>query len=294
MNYSETYANIIKGVKDYVVNNNLKSMVLGLSGGLDSTVVAAIASHVAKETNIPLIGVSLPCETNGSDENAIADMCGKEFCNEYLAANLQLTFESVNAFCTAVSGITKTPISQGNIKARLRMITLYDIASKRQGIVLDSDNLSEYYLGFFTLHGDSCDLTPIGGLWKTEVYGLAKWMNEGYMYMSEALKAAIEITPTDGNGVSNSDMDQIAPSCTYTEVDAILKQWVYLDKKIQDAIIKSDFSTWGFDKLCEKYGKDIVRRVIMRSVNSEFKRRCTPLKINVSNGKVYQHNGEKI
>ena len=270
-------------------------MVLGLSGGLDSTVVAAIASHVAKETNIPLIGVSLPCETNGSDENAIADMCGKEFCDEYSQANLQLTFENVNAFCTAVSGIAKTPISQGNIKARLRMITLYDIASKRQGIVLDTDMITENALGFFTVHGDQGDLTPIGNLWKTEVYGLAKWMNENlYQEKSEALKSAIEITPTDGNGVSSSDMEQIAPGCTYTEVDGILKNWVYLDKEIQDAIIKSDFSIWGFDKLCEKYGNDTVKRVIMRSVNSEFKRRCTPLKINISNGKVYQHNGENI
>lgn len=295
MDYVKVYSNLVKGTKDYMVKNNLKAIVLGLSGGLDSTVVAAIASQVTKESGIPLIGVSLPCETNGEDENHIAKMCGKEFCNEFSMANLQLSFETINTFCTAVSGITKTPISQGNIKARLRMIVLYDIASKRQGIVLDSDNLSEYHLGYYTIHGDSCDLTPIGGLWKTEVYELAKWINEHvHDGKSEALKAAIEITPTDGNGVSNSDMDQIAPGLTYNEVDEILQTWVGMDESSQKAVLRNDFSSYSFDKLSEKYGHDIVKRVISRSINSEFKRKQAPFVVNPSNGEMMEHNGQPL
>ena len=295
MDYSKVYSNLVKGTKGYIVKNNLKAMVLGLSGGLDSTVVAAIASQVAKEIGVPLIGISLPCETNGEDENQIAKMCGKEFCGEFSTANLQLSFENINTFCTAVSGITKTPISQGNIKARLRMIVLYDIASKRQGIVLDSDNLSEYHLGYYTIHGDSCDLTPIGGLWKTEVYGLAKWINDNvYDGKSEALKGAIEITPTDGNGVSNSDMDQIAPGLTYKEVDEILQTWVGMDKSCQEAVLRNDFSSYSFDKLSEKYGHDIVKRVISRSINSEFKRKQAPFVVNPINGEMMEHNGQPL
>lgn len=295
MDYAKVYSNLVQGTKNYIVKNNLKAMILGLSGGLDSTVVAAIASQVTKESGIPLIGVSLPCETNGEDENHIAKMCGKEFCNEFSMANLQLSFENINTFCTAVSGITKTPISQGNIKARLRMIVLYDIASKRQGIVLDSDNLSEYHLGYYTIHGDSCDLTPIGGLWKTEVYGLAKWINDNvYDGKSEALKAAIEITPTDGNGVSNSDMDQIAPGLTYNEVDEILQTWVGMDESSQTAVLRNGFSSYSFDKLSEKYGHDIVKRVISRSINSEFKRKQTPFVVNPTNGEMMEHNGQPL
>ena len=295
MDYSKVYSNLVKGTKGYIVKNNLKAMVLGLSGGLDSTVVAAIASQVAKEIGVPLIGISLPCETNGEDENQIAKMCGKEFCGEFSTANLQLSFENINTFCTAVSGITKTRISQGNIKARLRMIVLYDIASKRQGIVLDSDNLSEYHLGYYTIHGDSCDLTPIGGLWKTEVYELAKWINDNvYDGKSEALKGAIEITPTDGNGVSNSDMDQIAPGLTYKEVDEILQTWVGMDKSCQEAVLRNDFSSYSFDKLSEKYGHDIVKRVISRSINSEFKRKQAPFVVNPINGEMMEHNGQPL
>lgn len=295
MDYVKVHSNLVKGTKDYMVKNNLKAMVLGLSGGLDSTVVAAIAPQVTKESGIPLIGVSLPCETNGEDENHIAKMCGKEFCHEFSMANLQLSFETINTFCTAVSGITKTPISQGNIKARLRMIVLYDIASKRQGIVLDSDNLSEYHLGYYTIHGDSCDLTPIGGLWKTEVYELAKWINEHvYDGKSEALKAAIEITPTDGNGVSNSDMDQIAPGLTYKEVDEILQTWVGMDKSSQEAALRNDFSSYSLDKSSEKYGHDIVKRVISRSINSKFKRKQAPFVVNPSNGEMMEHNGQPL
>lgn len=295
MDYSKVYSNLVKGTKGYIVKNNLKAMVLGLSGGLDSTVVAAIASQVAKEIGVPLIGISLPCETNGEDENQIAKMCGKEFCGEFSTANLQLSFENINTFCTAVSGITKTHISQGNIKARLRMIVLYDIASKRQGIVLDSDNLSEYHLGYYTIHGDSCDLTPIGGLWKTEIYELAQWINNKiYNGKSEALKAAIEITPTDGNGVSKSDMDQIAPGLTYKEVDEILQTWVRMDESSQKEVLVDDFSSYSFDKLSEKYGHDIVKRVISRSINSEFKRKQAPFVVNPNNGEIMEHNGQPL
>jgi NAD+ synthetase len=194
----------------------------------------------------------------------------------------------VEKACEGIAKLPSTGISQGNIKARLRMLTLYDIASKTKGIVIDTDNLTEHYLGFFTINGDVGDFNPIGNLWKTEVYGLAEYMFNEVYKGSKALKAAIDITPTDGNGVSGSDLDQIMPGYTYTDVDAILMPWVTLDSRIKESYLKDGFAQKGtvFAKLVEKYGEDNVRRVVLRNIGSEFKRFPHPTPIDVFRGEV--------
>ena len=283
LDYKEVFEAIVNVTSDYVTSCGLKSMVIGLSGGLDSTVCAAICSEVSKKTGAVLIGISLPCSTNKDDEKNSARLAGSEFCSKYDESNIQDVFTVLERTCHGISKIPSTPISQGNIKARLRMIMLYDIAAQNKGIVIDTDNLTEHYLGFFTVNGDVADFNPIGNLWKTEVYGLAKYMFENIFKGSEALKAAIEITPTDGNGVSNSDLDQIMPGYTYSDVDNILMCWVPLNNSIKEMYIKQGFNQKGtvFSKLVDKYGEDNVKRVIMRSVNSEFKRYPHPIPIDI-------------
>lgn len=294
LDYRKVFENIVKGTSEYLAKCNLKAMVLGISGGIDSTVCAAICKEVSKITKIPFFGVSLPCSTNGNDEISSATLCGKEFCDFFNEVNLQKPFEVMEKFCmNTMMEIPDTPISKGNIKARLRMITLYDIASRLGGLVMDTDNLTENYLGFYTLHGDCCDFNPIGGLWKHEVYGLAKWMKENIYKDSEALDAAIAIVPTDGNGVkAGGDLEQIAPGKTYDDVDEILYAWVGLDSCIKDIVIKNYFDYGVFKKLCEKHGYETVEAVIMRSVRSEFKRKHLPLVVNIYNGIVTDKDGK--
>ena len=288
LDYKGVFETIVNTTAEYVKSCKLETMVLGLSGGLDSTVCAAICSKVAEKTGTALYGVSLPCSTNKEDENNSADLAGKEFCNVYIKEGIQETFECIEKLCDTVSTLPSTKISQGNIKARLRMITLYDIASKMRGIVIDTDNLTEHFLGFFTVNGDVADFNPIGNLWKTEVYGLAEYMYKEVFKDSVALKAAIEITPTDGNGVSGSDLDQIMPGYTYADVDKILMRWVTLSDKIKGYYLKDGFTQKGtiFSKLVEEYGEDNVRRVILRCVGSEFKRLPHPIPIDVFRGEI--------
>jgi nicotinamide-nucleotide amidase len=282
------YNLLVDGIKSYCEKNNIKTLVLGISGGIDSTVVAALC----KSSNIPLIGISMPCSTNGSDEISSATLTGNEFCTKFKEVNLQSTFETVESFCKDSSDLDSTPISQGNIKARLRMVTLYDIASKVGGIVVDTDNLTEHFLGFWTIHGDDGDFNPIGCLWKHEVYDLAKWMKENIYKESKALDAAIEIIPTDGNGVkAGGDLAQIAPGKTYDDVDEILHAWVGLDDRIKSSVIAEYFNHGVFKALCEKHGKDTVEAVVMRSVRSEFKRKQRPFIIDVYNGNILEKNG---
>ena len=221
---------LVEGIKSYVNQNHIKVVVLGLSGGIDSTVVAALC----KAGNIPLIGVSLPCSTNADVENDAAKAAGLEFCDTFKVVNLQEPYEVMEKFCTEASGKEKTPISQGNIKARLRMITLYDIASKVGGIVMGTSNKTEWLTGFWTLHGDVGDINPIGELWKTEVYALAKWMKENVFKDSKALEQSIALIPTDGNGVkAGGDAEQIMPGYTYNEIDHVLSKWDSLSEKIK-------------------------------------------------------------
>ena len=262
LDYKSVFETIVKVTSDYVKNCGIKTMVLGLSGGLDSTVCAAICKKVSEKNGVKLIGVSLPCSTNKEDEKTSASLAGKEFCDEYIENNIQDVFVVAERACEGIAKLPSTGISQGNIKARLRMIVLYDIASKMRGIVIDTDNLTEHFLGFFTVNGDVADFNPIGNLWKTEVYGLAEYMFNEVYKDSAALKAAIEIVPTDGNGVSGSDLDQIMPGYTYADVDKILMRWVTLDDRVKQSYLRDGFNQKGtiFAKLVEEYGEDNVRR----------------------------------
>ena len=316
LDYAEVYKNLVGGIKSYCEKNHIKALVLGISGGIDSTVCAALC----KQVDLPLIGISMPCSTNEADEVSSATLAGNEFCATFEEINLEGVYETVEDFCRGtLHNIDATPISRGNIKARLRMITLYDIASRMGGIVVDTDNLTEHFLGFWTLHGDDGDFNPIGCLWKHEVYGLAKWMKKNVYKDSKALEAAIAIMPTDGNGVkAGGDLAQIAPGKTYDDVDDILYHWVNLSEKIKsmyaadgltESIKNSLFDNENEEvkqrrmeycqksgkefvpTLGDKYGVDIVRGVCMRSWKSEFKRKQRPFIIDPFKGTILEKNG---
>lgn len=321
LDYAEVYKNLVGGIKSYCEKNHIKALVLGISGGIDSTVCAALCKQVADtyDGQLALIGISMPCTTNEADEISSARLTGEEFCTYFKEVNLQDTFKCVEAFCENANDNVSTPISQGNIKARLRMITLYDTASKLRGLVVDTDNLTEHFLGFWTIHGDDGDFNPIGCLWKHEVYGLAKWMKENVYKDSKALEAAIAIMPTDGNGVkAGGDLAQIAPGKTYDDVDDILYHWVNLSEKIKsmyaadgltESIKNSLFDNENEEvkqrrmeycqksgkefvpTLGDKYGVDIVRGVCMRSWKSEFKRKQRPFIIDPFKGTILEKNG---
>ena len=143
---------------------------------------------------------------------------------------------------------------------------------------MDTDNLTEHNLGFWTIHGDVADFNPIGGLWKHEVYELCKFLftevfTDEASAAHQALRAAYGITPTDGNGVAaGGDMAQIAPGHTYEEVDDILL--TYLTVKDQPEQLQKET-----ERLNSAYGAETVERVLKRHLGSAFKRKRMPLAI---------------
>lgn len=317
LNYEHVFNVLVDKTAEYVTSNNLKVMVLGISGGIDSTVVAAICHEVSKKTGIPLIGRSLPIK-NKSDEFDVSKLVGEAFCDEFKVFNLSSSYKSVLFDLCADTGLIKdckgydwywvsdleelagrTPIANGNIQARCRMIHLYDIASIRKGLVMSTDNQTEYQLGFWTIHGDVGDFDPIQDLWKTEVYELAEWLRMKYVKANQghadcyhdmgasqkeyAITQSIALTPTDGLGISNSDLEQIGAK-SYDEVDDILSRYIPFKEYRQkhgeslhphDEMAESD--CWS--QLCARHGEDVVNKVWSRHLASEFKRKKAPIYI---------------
>lgn len=320
LNYEHVFNILVDKTAEYVTSNNLKAMVLGISGGIDSTVVAAICHEVSKKTDIPLIGRSLPIK-NKEDEFSVSELVGEAFCDEFKVFNLSNSYKASLFDLCADAGLIKdckgydwywvsdleeltgrTPIANGNLQARCRMKHLYDIASIRKGLVMSTDNQTEYQLGFWTIHGDVGDFDPIQDLWKTEVYGLANYLRDRYKSkalealhndyketcdkyraMSYAVYSSCKLIPTDGLGISNSDLEQIGAK-SYDEVDDILSRYIPFKEYRQkhgeplhphDEMAESD--CWS--QLCVRHGEDVVNKVWSRHLASEFKRKKAPIYI---------------
>lgn len=315
--YSKVFSTLVKRTEDYICSNNLKCMVLGISGGIDSTVVAAICHEVSRKTGVPLIGRSLPTKYNKEGEITTADLVGKAFCDDYKEVNihglynrmLYLIGETEDS-CLDLSGNTmyeivgefpkqQTLVANGNIQARLRMIYLYNLASIHKGLVMDTDNLTENNLGYFTIHGDVGDFNPIGGLWKTEVFELASYIKDHYHFESQvhsnpnlieeasnkaiAIEESLKLKPTAGLGITDSDLDEIGAD-SYEQVDYILQE-ILAWKKFK---LKQGFYAFSNEMTCDDFLEDqqmldtpypIIEAVAKRHFASEFKRKQLPIKI---------------
>lgn len=108
------------------------------------------------------------------------------------------------------------------------MIYLYDTAKKTKGMVLSTDNYTEYLLGFWTLHGDVGDFGMIQNLWKSEVYDIAKYIVKNELQSGaekKALQECIDGVPTDGLGITSSDLEQLGAE-SYEQVDGILQSYL--------------------------------------------------------------------
>lgn len=288
LNYEKVFKTLVEETGNYLVNHSLRAMVLGVSGGIDSTVVAAICCEVSKQTSIPLIGRSLPIK-NKNDEFEVSKLVGRAFCSNFKIKNLTLSYqaalvdtlsiqdEDMMSWCLldVESLRINDKIANGNLQARCRMMHLYDLASISGGLVMSTDNQTEYQLGFWTIHGDVGDFDPIQDLWKTEVYQLAEWLKLFYYTDGDdadkavAIGESIKLTPTDGLGISNSDLDQIGAK-SYNDVDRVLQTLVCPASPENDRVQ---------DALTVEIGPEIIDKIIKRRRNSRFKREKSPIYI---------------
>lgn len=231
LDFNKITKNIRFNLETYITKYNIKSLIIGESGGIDSAICSALAKPVCSKLKIPLIGRSISIETNSLSEENRAKLVGNAFCNDFKEINLtnlyKTTFDNIEETKTNDSS-KEYKVRLGNIKARLRMIYIYNLAQKNKGIVLSTDNYTELLLGFWTLHGDVGDYGMIQNLWKTEVYELAKYIVNNELKSEnekKALQVCIDATPTDGLGITSSDLEQLGAK-NYSEVDKLLKEYI--------------------------------------------------------------------
>lgn len=207
----DTGNKLISGVIAYANQYKIHTAVVGMSGGVDSALTAALF----KRAGWRVVGVTMPIHQRQDETDRGVESC-KRLGLEHVHVDLTEQYEKLLASVRSYDKNIDDPanaIRRGNLRVRSRMITLYNIASMERGLVASTDNFSELAAGFWTLHGDVGDLAPIQSLIKSwevpklaEVYGVPT--------------STVFATPTDGLGFSNSDEDQFGFS--YLEFDIVL------------------------------------------------------------------------
>jgi NAD+ synthetase len=233
LNVEKVHKVMVNHLADYVMNNKLRACVLGISGGIDSTVVAVIIRDVQRELKergyhvFNFVGVSMPTKTTDPHEFWISELVGRSLCDEFKVIDIDSEVESIVIPQVRVSDDLNNRYRIGNVKSRVRMIHLYDLAKAYSGIVVGTDNKTELMLGYSTIGGDALfDYCPIQYLWKTEIYDLAHYYMEMFKEIEmwdvvHAINESINIPPQAGLGISATDMDEIhAPN--YLAVDTVL------------------------------------------------------------------------
>lgn len=248
------------GVRDYFEKTEFEEAVIGLSGGIDSSVAAALA--VAALGKDSVYGVSLPSAI--TSEQSIVDA-------RAVATNLEIEFDVVpiGAMIETISGTLEaneaslTGVAAENIQARIRGAILMGIANQRDALVLTPDNKSEAAVGYCTLYGDTVGaLAPLGDCYKQLVYELAEVFNETLTSAETSPvipRSVIEKEPTAELRNGQSDGEEIP---AYEVLDPILEQYI------------EGGSNAG--SIQRGYPDHVVDEALRRVTHAEFKRRQTP------------------
>ncbi len=252
----EIWQALVIGLRDYVEKNGFRSVVLGLSGGIDSALVAAIAIDAigAKCVN----GVAMPSKYSSShsisDAQALADATGIHFRTVPIAP-------MVDAY---MANLTLKGLAEENLQARVRGTTLMGISNQEGHLVLATGNKSELAVGYSTLYGDAVGgFAPIKDIYKTDVWALSRWRNELARTRGEAEPIplnSIEKEPSAELRPDQKDSDSLPD---YLLLDRVLTAYVD-DDQGSAALIAA-----GFDEA-------LVRRVIAMVDRAEYKRRQYP------------------
>jgi NAD+ synthase len=233
---------LINFLKEETFKTGLKNAVIGLSGGIDSAVVAVLAKHAFGDN---LLCVMLP--SHYSSDSSILD--AKELCNKF-TLNYEIV-EIKNLLLAYEGNKNSTNLRIGNFSARMRMSVLFDVSARENALVLGTSNKSELLLGYGTLFGDLASaINPIGDLYKSEIFEFAEFLG--------VPESIINKPPSADLWEGQSDEDDLG--YTYAQIDEVLKEYVE-NRQSKEELIKNGFK------------KEMVEMVIKRIYSNQFKRK---------------------
>ena len=252
----EIWQAIVVGLRDYVEKNGFRSVVVGLSGGIDSALVAALAVDAlgAKRVN----GVAMPSKYSSghsiTDAQAFADATGIHFRTVPIAP-------MVDAY---MNNLVLKGIAEENLQARVRGTTLMAISNQEGHLVLATGNKSELAVGYSTLYGDAVGgFAPIKDIYKTDVWALSRWRNEVARARGEAEPIPVNSIEKEPSAELRPDQKDTDSLPDYLLLDKVLTAYVDEDQGLTELIAA------GFDEA-------LVRRVISMVDKAEYKRRQYP------------------
>ena len=260
---AEIWQGLVVGLRDYVEKNNFRSVILGLSGGIDSALVATLAADAIGADRV--YGVGMPSKY--SSDHSLAD--AKE-----LAINLGLNYRIIEIapmVASYIESLRVDGLAEENLQARVRGTTLMALSNQEGHLVLATGNKSELAVGYSTLYGDAVGgFAPIKDIYKTQVWALAKWRNE--IAASRGEKTAIPVNsinkePSAELRPDQKDSDSLPE---YGLLDRLLT--IYID---QDGGRPAAIAA-GFDP-------DLVDKVVRLVDRAEYKRRQYPPGTKISN-----------
>ena len=250
------YQALTVGLRDYVLKNGFRSVVLGLSGGIDSALVAAIARDAIGGENV--FGISMPSKYSSRHSREDA---------QDLAARLGLAFRTVaiEPMLSAFHEVMDlSGLAEENLQARVRGVTLMALSNSEGHLVLATGNKTEIAVGYSTIYGDAVGgFAPIKDVSKTQVWALARWRN------AQALERG-EVEPIPESSITKPPSAELRPGQVDTDslpeydlLDRVLEAYVAKDQDA-DALVAQ-----GFDA-------ELVQRIIAMTDRAEYKRRQYP------------------
>ncbi len=247
------YKALTTGIRDYVHKNGFSSVLLGLSGGIDSALVLALAVDALGAENVEAVMMPFHYTSGMSVEDAKqqAEWLGVRYRQLPIAS----VYDSFMQVLTPEFGDRPVDVTEQNLQARIRGVLLMSLSNKLGGLLLSTSNKSESAVGYATLYGDMAGaFSPLKDVYKMQVYQLARYRNT----LGKAIpQRVIERAPSAELAPGQVDQDSLPP---YPELDAILQRFIECDHVLEDIVAD------GFDEAT-------VRRVVNLVLLSEYKRR---------------------
>ncbi len=255
---------LVLGLKDFVEKCGFKKVLLGLSGGIDSALVAALAVEALGAENV--LCVSLPSKISSEHSKADAKLLAKNYGAKFLTVSIAPIVEGATAALSEAFAGYESDVTEENLQSRARGLALMALSNKFGMMLLTCGNKSEAAVGYCTLYGDTCGaLAPIADLYKTQVYELSNYINQ--KSCKELIpQNTIDKAPSAELREGQCDQDSLPP---YGVLDEVLR--LYIEEKLSI----SEIVARGFDL-------DIVLEIVRKVEMSEYKRSQLPICIKVS------------